>query len=1600
MRLHSRTILTSLAVLASMSVFAQSSPVSTVFLERFDPPSGPDSVITYHTDTAAATLWNDTNQLAVSSPNSYHAKINPFDSIIFRTDTFSTVGNIFVRLTFDQIAKVHFGQRAWLRASNDGGQTWTLIDASHYQGTSTQFPSLNYFNELSYPNSAATPYWGGVTMTGTGITPTNSWWVPETFDISNILGVGPSGTGNGYANCLIEFVLEYRIPSGTANPAGWYVDNVQVDAAPCELVPPIIKFTPPNVPPIGARYQSSITLGYRAIDHDSGMDSVVVHHRINGGAWQVSQLTAATGGSCPDSSQFSFTWSNLVVGDTIDWYSEAFDCACPNMTRYPDIATGQYHTFWIDPSPPLICGLTTVNSFPYVVSTYPWLEDFSSIDFIQGSGTGNSGTSHRGIFPQGNPTSGKNWQVSPNPMSNGFGWSIRQGQTGTLNTGPLGDHTTGGGKYVYLETSQGNAGNNSLLITPCLNLVGMNHAVVEFYYHKYGSHMGNLRVDIDTGSATPKWVNGVALISGQTQLNATADWDKALISLDPYLGEIIRIRFLGNKNNSSTNDRGDMAIDDIRVYEPDTVDMQMVSFDAPENGYCQYTSTEDVSVVIRSEGFLPISTIPLAFSVTNLTTGTTVIHRDTCYTTLNLGDTTLYTFTPKADLSAFTDYHIYAWAEAPGDVKADNDTIGELYILHEAPITGFPHIQTFDGAGWTAGDGSANNPGTIGTTDWEVAPPGNSGFFSWHVGQDLTPTPGTGPRWSRLRNQSNYLYTEGSIYSGLTAAQFRTSRCIDLSTLTYPVLSFWYHTHGADIDKLQVQVIPNGSNMWQNAPSGVMIGGDQTAERQNWKFKMIDLSNYAGTVVKIRILAKKAATGDLADIAIDDLMIYDRPQKDVGISLITSPANSTNLASPQNLVMKIRNYGRQAQSNIPVTYQINDLCTPTNTGTYTTTHAPSLAPGAEATITITTPPTYYQGQFEVKAWTTLNLDGLAANDTATKISSGKTQVSVPVPLQTFDNCPGDEIGLFTQGGAGTLELWEMGSPSKAGFNTTASGTNAWVTSLLDDYQESDGNILRTPQFIGFDTIVGTELRFKHRFAFSGSDGGIVEYYHNGNWVPLGNAAVGVGINWYGSTYGSPSVAALGNLPGFAGTTGGNWISSSIPLNVWNYNSNPIQLRFRAASGAGSSGSGWAIDDFEIYVPPQNSASPVDIKTLEYLIVPSDTTHLRVRIENTGAKLLDSCQVRFQVNSGTWSNWEWAVFRDNNGNKMPLVRGAKRWHDFDQVWVNQGAGSYTICVETRRPDNKLDDIPSDDSYCEVELTLDEITIDNMNDYCNDFEDASVAAWVPLHGSDKNLSHDWQFGTPNQTQISSAASGSNAWMTQLSSNYSSMTNSALHTPFFNLAPNTVYTVEFDHNMLSEQYHDGGSLDWSYDGGIHWYTLGNVLQSGLWYNTVHVTGLNLVRPGWSGTTNGWVTSKINFTVENPGKLVFRLRFGGDFTYENEGWAIDNFCIQVAPPGTTADVVEIGMDEQVIDGFFMGYIAPNPSDAEATLSFNTVRPMDMNIVVYNLFGQKLITDEVRGQVGHNAYTMDVSQWPNGVYTIVAEVEGQTITRKFIVQH
>jgi len=170
--------------------------------------------------------------------------------------------------------------------------------------------------------------------------------------------------------------------------------------------------------------------------------------------------------------------------------------------------------------------LLPLISFSQNIDTFPWLHDFENVIPLQEE-----------VFDNGD-------------------WLLHQGPTGSFNTGPQGDHTTGNGIYYYTESSGSGFPNKTFITyTPTFDISTTPGKVLSFWYHMYGAAMGDLEVGVLTnGSYTP-----IDTISG----NQGDIWKFAYYPLPA--DSVFQIAFKATTGTSFTSD---ICIDDIMVSDP------------------------------------------------------------------------------------------------------------------------------------------------------------------------------------------------------------------------------------------------------------------------------------------------------------------------------------------------------------------------------------------------------------------------------------------------------------------------------------------------------------------------------------------------------------------------------------------------------------------------------------------------------------------------------------------------------------------------------------------------------------------------------------------------------------------------------------------------------------------------------------------------------------------------------------------------------------------------------------------------------------------------------------------------------------------------
>ncbi len=250
-----------------------------------------------------------------------------------------------------------------------------------------------------------------------------------------------------------------------------------------------------------------------------------------------------------------------------------------------------------------------------------------------------------------------------NETGDDFDWNIFSGSTASSNTGPEGDHTSGNGKYLYVESSRCFE-HTGYLLSPVFDLSGLDVATLTFWYHMYGASMGELSVQISTDGGT-NWSDNVWSLSG----NQGNEWKEATVSLNDYLVNNVVIRFKAVTGSSYTSD---IAIDDFEISEEENQEPEYC-----QTSYSTGTKDGDFVSLVRLED-IDNATEALADSPY-------YIYYDNLSTDLTIGNT--YTLTVSAG-TYDSENNIAAWIDFDhnGTFEAD-EKLGQVE-LNDQPETG------------------------------------------------------------------------------------------------------------------------------------------------------------------------------------------------------------------------------------------------------------------------------------------------------------------------------------------------------------------------------------------------------------------------------------------------------------------------------------------------------------------------------------------------------------------------------------------------------------------------------------------------------------------------------------------------------------------------------------------------------------------------------------------------------------------------------------------------------------------------------------------------------------------------------------------------
>ncbi|HCQ15745.1 MAG TPA: hypothetical protein DIU20_05765, partial [Cryomorphaceae bacterium] len=415
-----------------------------------------------------------------------------------------------------------------------------------------------------------------------------------------------------------------------------------------------------------------------------------------------------------------------------------------------------------------------------------------------------------------------------------------------FNTGPDFDHTFGNssGKYVFAQAIGGvvNSPNRvTNLQSSLINLTALTDPQLTFWYHMFGSDILSLQVRISTGNGV--W-NLERTISGQQQSAKSDPWNEVIIDLSAYTGDTIVVEFRARSLASGTASQ--IAIDDLNVGEAPS---------CPKSQNLVVTATTNNSITLNwlpggTASFWNVEYGPVGFTPGN---GTLLTATTQPFTIGSLSPNTAYDFYVR-DSCGVGD--VAVWTGPATDSTECN------------PVSA-PWTENFEGTAFLPVPFAA---GSIASC-WNRTVTGN---YIWTPGQGGTQSFGTGPDVDHTLGTSSgkFIYSEALFGVAQSISGWLETPLIDLTPLTVPEFSFWYHMFGAEIDSLVVEVSDGVS--WNHEYS--RVGQQQASNAAAWEEAILDLGSYAGDTIQIRFTAYKNGTfAQTVDIALDDLDIHEKP---------------------------------------------------------------------------------------------------------------------------------------------------------------------------------------------------------------------------------------------------------------------------------------------------------------------------------------------------------------------------------------------------------------------------------------------------------------------------------------------------------------------------------------------------------------------------------------------------------------------------------------------------------------------------------------------------------------------------------------------------
>jgi len=737
------------------------------------------------------------------------------------------------------------------------------------------------------------------------------------------------------------------------------------------------------------------------------------------------------------------------------------------------------------------------------------------------------------------------------------------------------------------------------------------------------------------------WYNAFQL-NGQSQSSGDDLWKQAVVDLERFVDKRVLLRFRA-KDNATSNPQdetgifGDMAIDDIQIYEQDSLDVSISEMPSPGISDGCGLGTVPVTVKLENLGFSKIDSG--AISLRYIYGGKEVF--DTLRQALDADSSINFTFADLLDLTEFNGVNdLRVIAKLDGDQLVENNEI-RREINNRQP--GLPrYFMDFEnhsaGVSYNANDmqGWRRTPrnGGVGTYMWHV----QCGAGPWVDG--MIPVPPAGPPSGPSGDHT----FSNTFQNGVGCYMLVESNLPNVDPTTIPnallelpcgemdfsqsrnnkiLMSYWYHMFGSDVGDLFVDV--HDGDKWVNRIDVIRgnVGGHQDDDTERWRRRQVVLDRFAGlSKVKIRFRAAmgdNGLSGRSGDIGVDDVEILDRASNDARIARIIDPESDCNLGTTERFRVELQNMGTDDILETILGYQITftpltrdsglavePIVFPVKKDTAVGING-FIAPLAFQTFTFDDRLDMSEpGSYEIKVWTEIEGDKNFFNDTIVETIVNDTR---PFPFcEDFSSMTLGETPLSFRDGV-FPNAW-TGSTSPTYFFTN--GMEGAGPTIGHTGGNNDLYLLINPAIPpGVTATIESAC-----YDLTNTPAAIMEFWYQ---APFDGHEMFVDARTLSGGW-----QRIDTVQGFAKF---QWTKETIVLT--DFVGDFVQVRFTAVN----LGSYYAIDDVCIKAPDRQQIQLESIVTPRPgLCLYTDRETVRIRVQNIGLDRIDSFQVNLAVDS--------------------------------------------------------------------------------------------------------------------------------------------------------------------------------------------------------------------------------------------------------------------------------------------------------------------------------------------------------------------------------